>query len=158
MAYVRACQPGDVTDAADQTDGGRIGSSTVTREGTSLAVVRPVRASPSTAMRSLRDTRRWADWSPTIGAVESDDRFVEEGTRGRVRVAGVWVPFDVTFVSGRRWEWRVARVPATAHRVRGYATEPDRCRVGIELPLVAAGYVPVCRRALDRFARLVEDD
>lgn len=158
MAYVRACQPGDVTDAANQTDGGRIGSSTVTREGTSLAVVRPVRASPSTAMRSLRDTRRWADWSPTIGAVESDDRFVEEGTRGRVRVAGVWVPFDVTFVSGRRWEWRVASVPATAHRVRGYATEPDRCRVGIELPLVAAGYVPVCRRALDRFARLVEDD
>jgi hypothetical protein len=28
--------------------------------------------------------------------------------------------------------------------------------VTFEVPLVAAGYVPVCRRALDRLARLVE--
>jgi len=128
----------------------------VTREGCSLLVAREVRASPADAIDALRDTRTWSEWSPSIGGVESDDRFVREGTRGRVRVAGAWIPFEVTAFSGRQWRWRVAGIPATGHRVEAYAGEPDRCRVGIELPLVAAGYVPVCRRALDRFAALVE--
>jgi hypothetical protein len=51
----------------------------------------------------------------------------------------------------KRWTWRVARVPATGHRVDPLG---DRCRVSFEVPLVAAGYVPVCRRALDNVASL----
>lgn len=131
-------------------------AATVAREGCSLAVARDVRVPPETAIETLRDVRTWPEWSPTIGAVECDDRLVREGTRGRVRVAGAWLPFRVTGFSGRRWRWRVAGVPATGHRVEGYAGGADRSRVGIEAPLVAVGYVPVCRRALDRFAALVE--
>jgi len=49
------------------------------------------------------------------------------------------------------------RDPATGHRVDSYAGESDRSRVVVEVPIVAAWYVTVCRRALDRFAALVEE-
>lgn len=146
----------DRSTPTDETTADR--GSTVTREGLSLVVVRDLDVPPSVAIRTLRDTRTWPEWSPTIDGVESEDRLVSGGTRGRVRVADAWVPFRVTSFSGRRWEWRVAGIPATGHRVEGYAGDADRCRVGIEVPLVAAGYVPVCQSAVDRFAALVETD
>lgn len=130
--------------------------STVVREGATLAVGRDVAVAPDVAAETLRDTRAWPEWGPAIGAVESDDRYVTRGTSGRVSVGGAWVPFRVTACNGRRWDWRIAGVPATGHRVDGYAGESDRSRVVIEVPAVAAWYVPVCRRALDRFAALAE--
>jgi hypothetical protein len=134
----------------------RDGGSSVVREGATLAVGRDVDAPPEATARALRDTRRWPDWSPSVRGVESADRYVETGTTGRVRVAGTWVPFRVTAATRLRWDWDVAGIPATGHRVERYAGDPDRCRAVIEVPLVAAPYVPVCRRALDRFAALVE--
>ena len=128
------------------------------RAGCSILVAREVRTSPAAAMESLRDTRTWPAWSPSITAVESDDRHIREGTCGHVRVGGVQLPFRVTTCSSRRWEWRVAGIPATGHRVEAYAGDSERCRVGIEVPLAAIGYVPACKRALDRFAALVERD
>ena len=130
----------------------------VVREGMTLAVGRDVAAPPKPTAETLRDTRRWPEWSPSVRAVESTDRFVETGTTGRVRVAGAWVPFRLTAATRLRWDWRVAGVPATGHRVERYPERPDRCRVVIEIPLLAAPYVPICRRALDRFAALVEGD
>jgi hypothetical protein len=66
------------------------------------------------------------------------------------------VPFAVDTVeerdAARRWTWTVARLPATGHRVDAL---DGQCRVTFEVPVFAAGYVPVCRRALDRIARLV---
>jgi len=132
-------------------------ASTVDREGATLAVGRDAEVSPAVAAEFLRDTRTWPDWGPAIDAVESDDRYVTRGTRGRVRVAGAWLPFRVTACNGRRWDWRVSGLPATGHRVDSYAGDPDRSRVVVEVPIVAAWYVPVCRRALDRFASLVEE-
>lgn len=132
-------------------------ASTVVREGTTLAVGRDVAVAPAVAAEYLRDTRRWPEWGPAIDAVESDDRYVTRGTTGRVRVAGAWLPFRVTARNDRRWDWRVSGIPATGHRVDRYAGDPDRSRVVVEVPLVAAWYVPVCRRALDRFAALVEE-
>jgi hypothetical protein len=131
-------------------------AATVAREGATLAVGRDVNVAPDVAAEALRDTHGWPDWGPAISAVESDDRYVTRGTTGRVRVGGAWVPFRVTACNGRRWEWRVAGLPATGHRVDSYAGGPERSRVVIEVPAVAAWYVPVCRRALDRFAALVE--
>ncbi|WP_418285392.1 SRPBCC family protein [Halorubrum sp. DTA46] len=128
----------------------------VAREGLTLAVGRDVSVPPAVAAEALRDTRTWPEWGPAIDAVESDDRLVRAGTSGRVRVGGAWLPFRVTGATDRRWDWRVAGVPATGHRVDRYADDPHRCRVVVEVPVVAAGYVPVCRRALDRFAALVE--
>ena len=147
-----------VTHVDTTARGGDRQTATVTREGCSLLVAREVHVPPTTAIRRLRDTRTWSEWSPSIRGVESDDRFVREGTRGRVRIAGAWIPFEVTGFSGRQWRWRVAGIPATGHRVEAYAGDSERCRVAIEVPIVAAGYVPVCRRALDRFATLVEDE
>jgi hypothetical protein len=137
---------------------GRDDGDSVVREGATLAVGRDVDASPAATARALRDSRRWPDWSPSVSGVESTDRYVETGTTGRVRVAGAWVPFRVTAATRLRWDWEVAGIPATGHRVERYAGEPDRCRAVIEVPLVAAPYVPVCRRALDRFAALVEGE
>ena len=131
---------------------------TLARAGCSILVACEVRTSPAAAMQSLRDTRTWPAWSPSITAVESDDRHIHEGTRGHLRIAGVRVPFRVTACSSRRWEWRVAGIPATGHRVEAYAGDSERCRVGIEVPLAAIGYVPACKRALDRFAALIEGD
>jgi len=135
-----------------------VGASTVEREGATLAVGRDVAVAPTVAARALRDTTAWPDWGPAIDAVESDDRYVSRGTTGRVSVGGAWVPFRVTGCNGRRWDWRVAGIPATGHRVASYAGEPDRSRAVVEVPAVAAWYVPVCRRALDRFAALVESE
>ena len=131
-------------------------ASTVARVGATLVVGRDVAVPPAVAAEALRDTRTWPDWGPAIDGVESDDRYVARGTTGRVRVGGAWVPFRVTACNGRRWDWRVAGVPATGHRVDSYAGDPDRSRVVVEVPALAAWYVPVCRRALDRFAALVE--
>jgi hypothetical protein len=104
----------------------------------------------------LTDTTRWAEWGPSVAAVDCPTRFIEAGTRGRIRVAGVglWVPFEVDSyaIEEKRWTWRVARVPATGHRVDSLGRQ---CRVTFEVPVLAAGYVPVCRRALDRIASLV---
>ncbi|TKX72026.1 MULTISPECIES: polyketide cyclase [Halorubrum] len=138
-------------------DADRDGRASVVREGATLAVGRDVDAPPEPTARALRDTRRWPDWSPSVRGVESADRYVETGTTGRVRVAGVWVPFRVTTATRLRWDWAVARIPATGHRVDRYPEDTGQCRAVIEVPLIAAPYVPVCRRALDRFAALVEE-
>lgn len=105
---------------------------------------------PEDAWDFLVDTHRWADWSPTITAVEASERRVGPDTTGRVElVDGPWVPFGVTDYDDEegRWEWRVAGVPSTGHRVD--ALGDDRCRIAFELPTAAAGYLPVCLRALE---------
>jgi hypothetical protein len=150
---------GGESDGRFDLGGCRVDSaSSVEREGATLAVGRDVAVAPAVAAEALRDTHTWPDWGPAIDAVESDDRHVTSGTRGRVSVGGAWIPFRVTACNDRRWEWRVAGIPATGHRVDRYPSESDRSRVVIEVPVAAAWYVPVCRRALDRFAALVEGD
>lgn len=133
-----------------------------TADGHRLEVGRPLRADAATAWDLLTDTGRWPDWGPSVGAVECDDRQIKDGSRGRVRVAGVWVPFEVDSLTapgietGRpgRWTWSVARVPATGHRVEPLGE--GRCRVVFEVPPLAAPYALVCERALERLVRLVE--
>ncbi|WP_372911044.1 SRPBCC family protein [Salinigranum sp.] len=128
----------------------------------SVVVSRVVDASEARVWDLLTDTTRWRDWGPSVAAVDAPTRYIETGTTGRVRVAGVgvWVPFEVdSYVDGaeKRWTWTVARVPATGHRVESVGVD-DQCRVAFEVPLLAAGYVPVCRRALDRIAAIVEGE
>jgi hypothetical protein len=133
-----------------------------TPAGRRLTVSRVVDAPADAAWTLLTDTARWSEWGPSVAAVDCPTRFVSAGTTGRIRIAGVgvWVPFAVdSYTDGggagfeRRWTWRVARLPATGHRV-----EPldGQCRVSFEVPLLAAGYVPACRRALDRIAGLLD--
>jgi uncharacterized protein YndB with AHSA1/START domain len=130
---------------------------TRTADGRRITVSRVVDAPADEAWDLLTDTTRWPEWGPSVAAVDCPTRFIEEGTRGRIRVAGVgvWVPFEVDVYvdeDEQRWTWRIARVPATGHRVDSLGRQ---CRVTFEVPVLAAGYVPVCRRALDRIASLV---
>jgi hypothetical protein len=138
----------------------RPGSDTRTRleptpDGRRLVVSRAIEVPADRAFETLRDTETWPDWGPSVRAVDCPTRFVEAGTRGRVRVAaaGVWVPFEVTSCRDYRWTWRVARVPATGHVVEPLAA--GRCRVGFEVPPLAAPYVAVCKVALERIEHLL---
>ena len=125
-----------------------------TPDGRRLCVDREIDAPADVLWDFLTDTERWPEWGPTVTAVDCDRRQIGPGTTGRVQtVGGLWLPFEITaFEPGRRWTWDVARLPATGHRVAG-----DRpCRVGFEIPLVGAGYAPVCADALQKLARLAD--
>lgn len=122
-----------------------------TPDGYRLVTGRRVEAPAPDVWDLLVDTTRWPDWGPSVSAVECDDRRIRTGSTGRVRTAGVWLPFTVTACRNYRWTWRIGPVPATGHRVTpgdGSAT------VAFEVPIPAAPYLVVCRVALRRIDRL----
>lgn len=130
-----------------------------TRDGYRLEISRDIDTDPTAAWQLLVDTRRWPEWGPSVRAVDCDDDHIQAGSTGRVRLpGGLWLPFEIedcTAPAGDqpgRWSWRVAKIPATGHRV-----EPidGRARVVFEIPLAAAGYAPVCHRALDRIESIL---
>jgi hypothetical protein len=127
-----------------------------TPDGRRLEASQVVSVPADVAWEYLVDTRRWPEWSPTIGAVESSARRVRTGTTGRVRIPGVWLPFEITSCADRRWTWRVARIPATGHRVDELGS--GRSLIVFELPLGGAGYIPVCLRALENLDALLADE
>ncbi|WP_255167333.1 SRPBCC family protein [Natrononativus amylolyticus] len=130
-----------------------------TRNGWRLEVSHVVSAPADEAWELLCDTHRWVEWSPTITGVDSTGRRLEADTAGTLRtVGGLRLPFRITEYDPerRRWSWAVARVPSTGHRIDDLGA--DRCRVAFELSPLAAGYVPVCLRGLERFAALLGDE
>lgn len=121
-----------------------------------LVADRTVRAPAADVWELLTDTQHWPEWGPSVRAVTTSDRVIEAGTTGRVETpVGISVPFEVTTCESYVWRWEVARIPATGHRVE--PLDDRRCRVAFEIPVLAAGYVPVCRRALERVATLAEE-
>jgi hypothetical protein len=118
-----------------------------------IVVTRAVDAPAETCWDLLVDTEQWPAWGPSVSAVDCAERHITAGTTGRVQVAGgPWLPFEITDCRNCRWTWRVARIPATGHFVR----DGRQPRIGFEVPLAAAGYVPVCVRALQDLAGLVD--
>ncbi len=116
-------------------------------------------AAPADAVWELLATpARWSEWGPSVRGVTcaGDTAPVRAGTRGRVRTAvGPSLPFVVTAVEpGRSWDWRVAGIRATGHRVE--PVNDTHARVVLTVPIWAAPYALVCRRALTRIAALVE--
>ncbi|MFB6210865.1 MAG: SRPBCC family protein [Halobacteriales archaeon] len=128
----------------------------ITRTGSGrphFDVRRRIESPRETVWALLTDTGSWPDWGPSVRAVEPTNTVIEPNTTGRIRtVGGLWLPFRITDCADYRWTWRVARIPATGHRVE--ALESDTCRVVFEVPLVAAGYIPVCKRALSKIDSL----
>lgn len=113
-----------------------------------------MRASRDAVWRAFRDTRRWPDWGPSVRAVDCPDRYVRAGSTGHVTtLGGLRVPFEVTTCTDGRWTWDVAGLPATGHRVTS-----DPVVAAFEVPLVAAPYAAVCRRALPRLDRVALAD
>lgn len=128
----------------------RIGN---TPDGRRIEVSRELPVPADRAWVLLTDTERWSDWGPSVRGVECADREIRAGSTGTVEtVLGISVPFEIVACEPYRWTWRVARIPATGHRVEPLGD--DRCRVVFEVPLPAAVYVPVCRRALNRIAHV----
>lgn len=128
-----------------------------TPDGRRLEVSLELPADAGTVWDLFADTRRWPEWGPSVSQVNADERYVREGMAGQVKVLGAaWVPFEITTATDRRWTWNVAGIPATGHRVE--TVGPGRSRAVFELSPLAAGYVPVCQRALKRIEALVESD
>jgi hypothetical protein len=122
-----------------------------------LDVTRRLRAGPAAVWDVLVDTTVWPRWGPSVRAVElADGRTrIGLGAVGRVGTAlGVWLPFEVTeWEDGRRWAWKVAGIPATAHRVLADPDVPGASRATIEVPSWAPAYAPLCWVALGRIGR-----
>ena len=123
-----------------------------------LAVRIFVSAPSDRVWRLLADTREWPRWGPSVRRVESPNRFIGKGDRGRVKTAaGFWLPFEITdFEPGRYWAWKVAGVRATGHRVE--PNESGGCRLAFEVPSIAFPYLSVCRLAAERIRRMAEED
>ncbi len=113
-----------------------------------------IQSPASVAWRILTDTHEWPNWGPSVRAVECPTRLIAPHMRGRVLSApGLWLPFEITgWEPGRFWSWSVAGVPATGHRVT--ATGPAACDVTFTVPGWAPFYLPVCKTAIRRLARL----
>lgn len=100
---------------------------------------------------------RWPEWGPSVRAVDCADEQIQAGTTGKVRApGGLWIPFEITHCraptdkQAGRWTWRVAKIPATGHRIE---PEHEGCRVVFEIPPVAAAYALVCSRALTQIEK-----
>lgn len=100
----------------------------------------------------ITDVRFWPRWGPSVrrATIEGGGHRLGPNSRGTVLTTlGVSLPFEVTeFEQGRYWAWRVAGVPATAHRVDRLAD--GACEVGFGVPWAAGPYLLVCRVALAR--------
>ena len=137
-----------------------------TPAGRRVVIARTIDAPAETVWSILIDTDRWPVWGTSIAAVDCPDRFIQDGSHGHVETVGpgallpglpdggLRVPFRVTTCADHRWTWCVAGVPATGHRVESRGAN---CRAAFEIPLPAAAYAPVCRRALVAIERLACD-
>ena len=115
-----------------------------------------IRAPSHRVWEVLVDTWRWAEWGPSVRAVECSDQFLSPLSSGRIKtVLGFRVPFAVThFKPGTAWSWRVFGIPATTHAVESLGE--DRCRLWFGVPLPAFPYLLTCVIAMRRIARLIE--
>ena len=123
-----------------------------------MRVSRHVHAPASIAWSILASPARWPEWGPSVREVRFAGDRVTPGARGRVRTpAGIWLSFTILEVEpGRSWTWRVLGMEATGHEVepRGEGA----CVVHFTFPAWAAPYGLVCRAALERIARLAQED
>jgi hypothetical protein len=122
-----------------------------------IDIGRYIRTSPQDLWELLTDTTRWALWGPSITAVDCSERYIQLGSTGRVRTAvGLWVPFAVTEMEdGRYWSWHVFGMPATGHRIDQLSN--GLCRLVFQVPVFAAPYIIVCRIAMHRIARILQN-
>ncbi len=121
-----------------------------------LEVGESINGAASEVWHLIIDTARWPEWGPSVRAVECADRYIRQGSRGRVQTSvGLWVTFQITaYRRERYWAWRVGGLRATGHRVEPLGE--SRSRLVFEVPVLASPYVVVCKMALARIRRLVE--
>lgn len=123
-----------------------------TADGHRLEVATEIDAPAADLWDLLTRTSRWPEWGPLVTDVSCDVDRIGTGTTGTLKTTfGLDVPFRITSCLDFRWTWDLFGITATGHRV-----EPlnDHSRVVFEVPLLAAGYSPVCAVALEELAEL----
>ena len=126
-----------------------------TPDGWRVTVSREIEADADEVWRILTDTHEWRSWGVTVVDVESNRRYIEEGTEGKVEVVGGFeLPFRITYCDGKRWSWKVAKIPATGHSVE--PVNETKSVAKFEIPPAMAGYSPVCMKALKNIEKLAQ--
>jgi len=112
-------------------------------------------ASPLIVWNLITDTDQWPLWGPTVKRVQLPERFIRQGSLGRVLTAiGIWLPFVIVkFEHGCFWSWKVASINATGHRIQ--PVETGGCILWFEVPIIAAPYILICQMALNRIQDLL---
>ena len=121
-----------------------------------LEVGQSINGAASEVWHLIIDTARWPEWGPSVRAVECADRYIRQGSRGRVQTSvGLWMTFQITaYRRESYWAWRVGGLQATGHRVE--PLDEFRSCLTFEIPRLAAPYVIVCKMALRRIAALLD--
>jgi hypothetical protein len=104
----------------------------------------------------LTEPRFWPEWGPSVRSVHTDCSRIGLGTRGSIETPiGLRVPFEITrFEPEHFWDWSVAGIQATGHRLT--ALTPQRTRVEFSVPWPFAPYVVVLMLGLRRLKALAE--
>ena len=120
-----------------------------------ISVGKAYDASPHIIWELITDTSQWNRWGPTVKAVRTPQRFIGLASEGQVLTPlGIWLPFVVTdYEHERFWNWKVASVRATGHRLQ--STDDGGAILWFEVPLIAFPYLVICRMALSRIADCV---
>jgi hypothetical protein len=113
-------------------------------------------ASAERVWRYLTDTHTWHQWGPSVKKVRCVQRYISEGAAGQILTPlGIWLPFQIQqFEAPHFWDWRVAGVSATGHRVE--PTGENRCLLTFTVPWWSAPYLLICRQALARIRQTIE--
>jgi uncharacterized protein YndB with AHSA1/START domain len=120
-----------------------------------FAISKHLDAPAARVWRLITDTQSWPRWGPTVRAVDCTSRFIQAGSTGRVLTPlGIWVPFSIkAFEPERYWDWQVAGVMATGHRIEPAGNQS--CVLAFTVPVWAVGYPLVCQLALNRIHHLL---
>ena len=104
----------------------------------------------------LEPYHRHPIWGPTVKGVQLPERFIRNGSKGRVlTVFNIWVPFVIVkFEDGCFWSWKVASISATGHRIQ---PSDGGCNLWFDIPIIAAPYFIVCQVALNRIQNLISE-
>jgi len=112
-------------------------------------------APTSRVWQLITDTETWPCWGPSVRKVDSPERFIRTGLKGRILTPfGIWAPFSIEkFQPERYWDWRVSGIPATGHLVE--PMDSHKSRLIFTVPAWALPYGFVCRIALNKIKQLI---
>lgn len=115
-----------------------------------------IEAPASQVWTLLVEPRFWPEWGPTVRDVRLGADRIALGRKGSVQTAiGLWVPFEITrFEPERYWDWSVAGLHATGHRLTPLSSA--RTTAEFSVPLLFAPYRFVLARGLRRLKTLAE--
>ena len=114
-----------------------------------ISVGKTFRTSPHIIWDVITDTAQWPRWGPTVKAVRASERYIHKASEGQILTAFGWLPFIITeYEHECFWNWKVASVRATGHRLE--STDAGGVVLWLELPLIAFPYLAICQIALNR--------